>query len=349
MFLFLIIITVLIFRICRMSIRFLTKQEPSTFTEDVQSPTTATNPWIRLDVKQEVSEFSYIPIQQQRQEATALPAFSRPPRSRNSRPPLPPQPITVPSPIHSFEDVIEAIRTGRAPSVDHLKKANKRYTPYSLESNFDRIRPSSSRSSSHSDSRCSSVELGSGKKYSLSSLSSNEVKERKKEQNILAARRYRQRRNELLNERREEIEKLEKRKTDLQILEASLAGQIQALKDLFAEQLKQRVSGGAITPADTKETSKHSTAVQASVDDIVVDSITVVEKETNEKETNAEEGDVQTSVGEVDCITVEKESEEELAVVLSFVTEENGESKEEESSVEKSEIPQILIEEKVKV
>uniref|UniRef100_A0AC35GVH6 BZIP domain-containing protein n=1 Tax=Panagrolaimus sp. PS1159 TaxID=55785 RepID=A0AC35GVH6_9BILA len=325
-----------------MSIRFLTKQEPSTFTEDVQSPTTTTNPWIRLDVKQEVSEFSYIPIQQQRQDATALAAFSRPPRSRNSRPPLPPppQPIIAPSPIQSFEDVIEAIRTGRTPSVDHLKKANKRYTPYSLESNFDRIRPSSSsRSSSHSDSRCSSVELGSGKKYSLSSLSSNEVKERKKEQNILAARRYRQRRNELLNERREEIEKLEKRKTDLQILEASLAGQIQALKDLFAEQLKQRVSG-AISPADTKESSKHSTAVQACVDDIEVDSITVVEKEMNAEEA---------SVGEVDCVIVEKESEKELAVVLSFVTEENGESKEEESSVEKSEIPQILIEEKVQV
>uniref|UniRef100_A0AC34G8P0 BZIP domain-containing protein n=1 Tax=Panagrolaimus sp. ES5 TaxID=591445 RepID=A0AC34G8P0_9BILA len=219
-----------------MSIRFLTKQEPSPFTDSPEKtpPSSTANPWIRLDVKQEISEFSYIPVEQREDSRPSVPTFQqqRPSRKRISRPSLPPPPPT----IKSFEDALEAIRTGLMPSVEPIRRPKQRIMP-----------SSSSRSPSHSDnlSRSSSVELGSGKKYSLMGLSNNEVKERKKVQNILAARRYRQRRNELINERREEIQKLEDRKAELKLEEASLAGQIQALKDLFSEQLKQRV--GATT------------------------------------------------------------------------------------------------------
>jgi hypothetical protein len=69
-----------------------------------------------------------------------------------------------------------------------------------------------------------------GKKYSLTGLSAEEIAERKKEQNRIAAQRYRSRKNQTLEEGRGEISHLEKRNEQLRKEEAQIAKQIRQLK-----------------------------------------------------------------------------------------------------------------------
>lgn len=68
------------------------------------------------------------------------------------------------------------------------------------------------------------------KKYSLAALSHAEVAERKKEQNRIAAQRYRSRKTQTLEEGRAEIAFLEKKNADLRLGIYSLEQQIRELK-----------------------------------------------------------------------------------------------------------------------
>jgi hypothetical protein len=69
------------------------------------------------------------------------------------------------------------------------------------------------------------------KKYSLAALSHEEVSLRKKEQNRIAAQRYRSRKNQTLEEGREEISYLEKRNADLRVEIYAIEQEITQLKE----------------------------------------------------------------------------------------------------------------------
>jgi hypothetical protein len=68
------------------------------------------------------------------------------------------------------------------------------------------------------------------KKYSLAALSHEEIAQRKKEQNRIAAQRYRSRKTQTLEEGRHEIAHFEKKNAELRKEEAELAQEIQRLK-----------------------------------------------------------------------------------------------------------------------
>lgn len=75
------------------------------------------------------------------------------------------------------------------------------------------------------------------KKYSLIGLTLEELNERKKQQNKVAARRYRSRKMDQKRSNIDEISRLETRNSELRIQEASLAQQIAALKELMIKQM----------------------------------------------------------------------------------------------------------------
>uniref|UniRef100_A0A915ENJ0 BZIP domain-containing protein n=1 Tax=Ditylenchus dipsaci TaxID=166011 RepID=A0A915ENJ0_9BILA len=86
-------------------------------------------------------------------------------------------------------------------------------------------------SSSCSDSQTTSKERA--KKYSLAALSHEEIAQRKKEQNRIAAQRYRSRKTQTLEEGRSEIAYFEKKNEQLRKEETILAAEIQKLKDML--------------------------------------------------------------------------------------------------------------------
>jgi len=113
----------------------------------------------------------------------------------------------------------------------------------SFESSLQPSPPLSSSNSSASSSPFPSDSPDSfsprAKKYSLAGLSLQELSERKKQQNKIAARRYRSRKVEKFRSNKEEIDRLEARNTELRIEEASLAQQISALKELMINQISK--------------------------------------------------------------------------------------------------------------
>ncbi|KAH7697190.1 hypothetical protein AAVH_35728, partial [Aphelenchoides avenae] len=72
-----------------------------------------------------------------------------------------------------------------------------------------------------------------GKKYSLQGLSAEEIAERKKEQNRIAAQRYRTRKTQTLEEGRSEIAYLEERNAELRLEEQEIAAEIRRLKEIL--------------------------------------------------------------------------------------------------------------------
>uniref|UniRef100_A0AC34QNV0 BZIP domain-containing protein n=1 Tax=Panagrolaimus sp. JU765 TaxID=591449 RepID=A0AC34QNV0_9BILA len=100
----------------------------------------------------------------------------------------------------------------------------------------------SSSSSSPIPSDCSSFDSQPrerAKKYSLANLSLQELNERKKQQNKIAARRYRSRKMEQFRTNKDEIARLEARNAELRHLEASLGQQIAVLKNLMIQQISK--------------------------------------------------------------------------------------------------------------
>lgn len=92
-------------------------------------------------------------------------------------------------------------------------------------------------SSAHSPSSQSSVPSKRAKKYSLATLSHEQIAERKKEQNRVAAQRYRSRKTQTLEQGREEISYLEKRNADLKMEMYALEQEIRQVKQqLVGEQ-----------------------------------------------------------------------------------------------------------------
>lgn len=71
------------------------------------------------------------------------------------------------------------------------------------------------------------------KKYSLSTLSHEQIAERKKEQNRIAAQRYRSRKNQTLEEGRTEINFLEKRNADLRLDIYAMEQEIKQFKQML--------------------------------------------------------------------------------------------------------------------
>ncbi|KAH7713332.1 hypothetical protein AAVH_19335 [Aphelenchoides avenae] len=72
-----------------------------------------------------------------------------------------------------------------------------------------------------------------GKKYSLQGHSAEEIAERKKEQNRIAAQRYRTRKTQTLEEGRSEIAYLEERNAELRLEEQEIAAEIHRLKEIL--------------------------------------------------------------------------------------------------------------------
>ncbi|KAI6213793.1 hypothetical protein M3Y94_00193600 [Aphelenchoides besseyi] len=102
-------------------------------------------------------------------------------------------------------------------------------------------------SPSSSDSETADVLLTSSngkraKKYSLNALSLEQIALRKKEQNRIAAQRYRSRRNQTLEEGRHEIAFLEKRNDDLQREAAALEEEIRDLKSMLVGDLDSTIT-----------------------------------------------------------------------------------------------------------
>lgn len=73
------------------------------------------------------------------------------------------------------------------------------------------------------------------KKYSLSTLSHEQIAQRKKEQNRIAAQRYRSRKHHTLEEGRSEIGFLEKRNADLRLEAYALEQEIQQFKQMLVK------------------------------------------------------------------------------------------------------------------
>lgn len=91
-------------------------------------------------------------------------------------------------------------------------------------------------SSALSPSSQSSCPSKRAKKYSLAALSHEEIAERKKEQNRVAAQRYRSRKTQTLEQGREEITFLEKRNADLKLEMYALEQEIKQVKQQLVGQ-----------------------------------------------------------------------------------------------------------------
>lgn len=117
------------------------------------------------------------------------------------------------------------------------RKAPKR--KFSYESQFP---SSSSENSPISSEYEDQVEQKRGKKFSLAGLSHEEIALRKKEQNRIAAQRYRSKKTNAFHSEVSEIDYLTKRNSQLKQEETSLAAEIQQLKDLMVAQLSSSLS-----------------------------------------------------------------------------------------------------------
>jgi len=118
------------------------------------------------------------------------------------------------------------------------RKAPKR--KFSYESQFPSSSSENSPISSEYDE--TQVEQKRGKKFSLAGLSHEEIALRKKEQNRIAAQRYRSKKTHAFHSEVSEIDYLTKRNVHLKQEEVSLAAEIQQLKDLMVAQLSSSLS-----------------------------------------------------------------------------------------------------------
>ncbi|KAI1719393.1 bZIP transcription factor domain-containing protein [Ditylenchus destructor] len=118
---------------------------------------------------------------------------------------------------------------------DSRKRKASAISMASINENSASASPSTSTDSSSFSQSPSTEECLSkrAKKYSLSSLSHEEIARRKKEQNRIAAQRYRSRKSQTLEEGRAEIAHFESRNAELREEEAMLTKEIQRLKQVL--------------------------------------------------------------------------------------------------------------------
>ncbi|KAI6230727.1 Basic-leucine zipper domain-containing protein [Aphelenchoides fujianensis] len=136
-----------------------------------------------------------------------------------------------------LDEIIEDVRA----EIRSENVFNSHFAPQSSTTRpLKRKLPTSAEStaSSSSDGEAADVPPASAsgkraKKYSLSALTHEQIAERKKEQNRIAAQRYRSRRNQTLEEGRNEIAFLEQRNADLRLETAQLEEEIRQLKALL--------------------------------------------------------------------------------------------------------------------
>uniref|UniRef100_A0A7E4ZTI3 BZIP domain-containing protein n=1 Tax=Panagrellus redivivus TaxID=6233 RepID=A0A7E4ZTI3_PANRE len=111
--------------------------------------------------------------------------------------------------------------------------------PPSRKRSFTSIQSSPSPSSTSSASS-SPPPSSRAKKYSLAGMSLEEISLRKKEQNKIAARRYRSRRSEQHKSNKDEISRLQSRNSELRAEEAALARQIATLKAMMIDRVSAK-------------------------------------------------------------------------------------------------------------